>query len=60
MQPSETMAWSICAPLIFEAGKKRGRVKMGALISKKLKAGSSLATSRFASKKARMVPISSQ
>ena len=26
MQPSEITAWSICAPLIFEAGRKRGWV----------------------------------
>ena len=26
MQPSEMMAWSMEAPLILEAGRKRGRV----------------------------------
>ena len=60
MQPSEITAWSIWAPLIFEPGRKRGRLKMGAAMSKKLKRGSSLVTSRLASKKARMVPMSSQ
>jgi hypothetical protein len=41
MQPSEMTAWSICAPLILEPGRKRGRLKTGALMSKKLKRGSS-------------------
>jgi hypothetical protein len=27
MQPSEITAWSICAPLIFDPGKKRGRAE---------------------------------
>ena len=60
MQPSEMIAWSICAPLILEAGKKRGRVKIGALMSKKLNWGSSETKFRFASKKLRIVPMSSQ
>jgi hypothetical protein len=47
-------------PLILEAGRKRGRVKMGALMSKKLKRGNSAVKSRFASKKDRIVPTSSQ
>jgi len=34
MQPSEMTAWSICAPLIFEPGRKRGRLKTGAFMSK--------------------------
>ena len=31
MQPSEITAWSICAPLILEAGRKRGRLNIGAV-----------------------------
>ena len=60
MQPSETLAWLISAPLILEAGRKRGRVKIGALMSKKLKRGRGAVKSIFASKKERMVPMSSQ
>ncbi len=30
MQPSEITAWSIWAPLIFEAGRNLGWVNMGA------------------------------
>ena len=60
MQPSPIMACSMVAPLILEAGRKRGREKIGALMSKKLNRGSSLIRSRLASKNDPMVPMSSQ
>lgn len=58
MQPSEIAAWSMAAPLTFEGGRKRGRVNTGG--SKKLNFGRSAAWSKLASKKLRIVPMSSQ
>ena len=50
----------MAAPLIFEPGRKRGRLKIGALMSKKLNRGNSDTRSRFASKNERIVPMSRQ
>ena len=59
-QPSEMIASRTVAEFTLLAGRNRAWVKIGALVSKKLKGGAAFASARFASKKERMVPMSSQ